>query len=211
MLAARGSGYTTRESAAIGALMNTRGLTELIVLNIGLTIGVIPQTLFTVLVIMAIVTTLMAAPLLRVIDPRGTFSAGPEDELQAAESAAERDATIIAPERAVLVAPQDDRNTAALVAIGEQVARSHPVRELVLARLLGVSRTVTGLAHDDRRLQSSAIAANEMRAELIARGVPARSVASYRPIRATTSCGSRRRPVDLLLIDGSRPLLGAVC
>jgi Kef-type K+ transport system membrane component KefB len=209
MLAARGSGYTTRESAAIGALMNTRGLTELIVLNIGLTIGVIPQTLFTVLVIMAIVTTLMAAPLLRVIDPRGTFSAGPEDELQAAEPAAARDATIIAPERALLVAPQDDRNTAALVAIGEQVARAHPVRELVLARLLGVSRTVTGLAHDDRRLQSSAIAANEMRAELIARGVPARSVAfvSAHPgddlVRLT-----EKEPIDLLLIDGSRPLLG---
>ena len=209
MVAARGAGYTTRESAAIGALMNTRGLTELIVLNIGLTIGVIPQTLFTVLVIMAIVTTLMAAPLLQAIDPRGMFSAAPEDELQAAEPAAARDATIIAPERAVLVAPQDDRNTAALVALAEQVARSHPVRELILARLLGVSRTVTGLAYDDRRLQNSATAANEVRAELIARGVPARSVAfvSAHPGDDLVRL-AEKEPIDLLLIDGSRPLLG---
>ncbi len=61
-LAARFVGMRWRESAALGALMNTRGLTELIVLNIGLEFGVITPALFTMLVIMAIVTTFMTAP-----------------------------------------------------------------------------------------------------------------------------------------------------
>lgn len=62
-LAARFSGEPWRESVAIGTLMNSRGLMELIILNIGLQQGVITPTLFTMLVLMAIVTTLMASPL----------------------------------------------------------------------------------------------------------------------------------------------------
>jgi K+:H+ antiporter len=61
-LAARLNGEPPRESFAIGALMNSRGLMELILLNIGLERGVITPTLFTVMVLMAIVTTLMAMP-----------------------------------------------------------------------------------------------------------------------------------------------------
>jgi Kef-type K+ transport system membrane component KefB len=61
-LAARLNGEPARESFAIGALMNSRGLMELIILNIGLERGVITPTLFTVMVLMAIVTTLMAMP-----------------------------------------------------------------------------------------------------------------------------------------------------
>lgn len=63
MLAARIAGENWRESATIGALMNARGLMELIILNIGLEQGVITPTLFTMMVIMAIVTTLMTSPL----------------------------------------------------------------------------------------------------------------------------------------------------
>jgi Kef-type K+ transport system membrane component KefB len=61
-LAARLNGEPARESFAIGALMNCRGLTELILLNIGLERGIITPTLFAVMVLMAIVTTLMATP-----------------------------------------------------------------------------------------------------------------------------------------------------
>ena len=61
--AARLAGETSRDSFAIGALMNARGLMELILLNIGYERGVITQTLFTILVIMAVVTTVMAVPL----------------------------------------------------------------------------------------------------------------------------------------------------
>jgi Kef-type K+ transport system membrane component KefB/nucleotide-binding universal stress UspA family protein len=63
-VAARVSGMESREASALGWLMNTRGLTELIVLNIGLSLGVISPLLFTMLVVMALVTTFMTSPLL---------------------------------------------------------------------------------------------------------------------------------------------------
>ncbi len=62
---ARLTGLPTRESAALGILMNTRGLMELIVLNIGLDLGVISPTLFAMMVLMALVTTFMTSPILR--------------------------------------------------------------------------------------------------------------------------------------------------
>ena len=60
----RWMGDSWRESLSLGVLMNTRGLVELIVLNIGLDLGVLSPTLFSMLVIMAVVTTMMASPLL---------------------------------------------------------------------------------------------------------------------------------------------------
>jgi nucleotide-binding universal stress UspA family protein len=68
--AARVSGINKREASALGWLMNTRGLTELIVLNIGLDLGVISPVLFTMLVIMALVTTFMTSPLLEWTYPK---------------------------------------------------------------------------------------------------------------------------------------------
>jgi Kef-type K+ transport system membrane component KefB len=62
-LAARASGLSQKESLGIGALMNARGLMELIIINIGLQRGVISKELFATLVIMAVVTTLMASPI----------------------------------------------------------------------------------------------------------------------------------------------------
>jgi Kef-type K+ transport system membrane component KefB len=61
--AARWSGETQRDALGVGILMNARGLMELIILNIGLERGIIQPALFTVMVLMAIVTTLMATPL----------------------------------------------------------------------------------------------------------------------------------------------------
>jgi Kef-type K+ transport system membrane component KefB len=66
-LAARAMGMSWHESSVLGALLNTRGLVELIVLNIGLELGVISPRLFAMLVIMAVVTTLMTAPALRAL------------------------------------------------------------------------------------------------------------------------------------------------
>ncbi|HTL30113.1 MAG TPA: cation:proton antiporter [Tepidisphaeraceae bacterium] len=63
-LAARLSGFSNRESCCIGVMMNTRALMELIVINVGFELGVIPPSVFCMLVIMALVTTVMTAPLL---------------------------------------------------------------------------------------------------------------------------------------------------
>ncbi len=71
-VAARLTGLGWRESTALGILMNTRGLMELIVLNVGLDMGVLSPTLFAMLVIMALVTTFATTPVLNlVIGDRG--------------------------------------------------------------------------------------------------------------------------------------------
>jgi len=61
-VAARSGGLSWREALAIGSLMNTRGLMELVVLNVGLDIGVISPALFAMMVLMALVTTFMTQP-----------------------------------------------------------------------------------------------------------------------------------------------------
>ena len=63
-IAARLTGLSWRDASALGILMNTRGLVELIVLNIGLDLRVISPTVFAMLVIMALVTTLATSPVL---------------------------------------------------------------------------------------------------------------------------------------------------
>ena len=88
VVAARITGLDWRDSSALGVLMNTRGLMELIVLNIGLEMNVISPTLFAMLVIMALVTTFATTPILHLITRRqipeieplpdlGTFSPEP--------------------------------------------------------------------------------------------------------------------------------------
>ena len=66
-IAARISGMSWRESLAIGSLMNTRGLMELVILNVGLDIGVISPALFAIMVVMALVTTVATSPLIGVL------------------------------------------------------------------------------------------------------------------------------------------------
>ena len=81
--AARLSGQDNRTALAIGALMNSRGLMELIIINIGLQAGVIGPALFSMLVLMAIVTTLMASPVFELVYGKQARAKG---ELAALES-----------------------------------------------------------------------------------------------------------------------------
>jgi Kef-type K+ transport system membrane component KefB len=76
-LAARWTGQSWRDAAALGALLNTRGLVELIVLNIAYTVGVFTPTLFTMLVVMALVTTMLTTPILSLLGIRGTAKKQP--------------------------------------------------------------------------------------------------------------------------------------
>lgn len=77
MLAAKFNGMSWRESAALGVLMNTRGLVELIILNIGLDLGVLSPALFSIMALMALVTTFMTSPLLGWIYPEHLARKGP--------------------------------------------------------------------------------------------------------------------------------------
>ena len=200
--AARLTGFPPREASAIAALMNTRGLTELIVLNIGLELGVVTPALFTALVLVALVTTFMTGPVLRLIDPGGVLAVQPEDELAAATGAP-------APERAILVAPQDGRHLDALLELAEPLARSQPARELVLARLLVPSRSATGPASDDHELTQVAADLHRRRERLRAAGLAVRTVAFTAADPAADLLRlAAEQPIDLILLDGRRPLLG---
>jgi Kef-type K+ transport system membrane component KefB len=66
---ARLTGLGWREACALGVLMNTRGLMELVILNVGLDVGVISPTLFAMMVLMALVTTLMTSPVIAWLRP----------------------------------------------------------------------------------------------------------------------------------------------
>jgi Kef-type K+ transport system membrane component KefB len=214
-IAARVSGYDWRASTAIGTLMNTRGLTELIVLNLALDLGAITADLFAALVIMAIVTTLMAGPLLKLIDPHNEYGESIEDELETARrQSAELQPGLVVPERAILVAPQTDAALDQLVALGEPLARSEPPRELIVARLVRPPRGARagvrgGLQDENLLLERASRAVEEERARLAQDGVAARGVAL-----TSNNLGSdlvhivEREPVDLVITEGSRPLIG---
>jgi Kef-type K+ transport system membrane component KefB len=75
-LAARMAGEDNRTALGIGALMNSRGLMELIIINIGLQKGIIGPALFSMLVLMAIVTTMMASPLFELVYGREARESG---------------------------------------------------------------------------------------------------------------------------------------
>jgi Kef-type K+ transport system membrane component KefB len=203
LAAARFAGFSLRESSAIAALMNTRGLTELIVLNIGLELGVITPALFTSMVIVALVTTFMTGPLLRLIDPRGTLSVRPEEELQAAAPPP------AAPERAILVAPQYEKHLDRLLALAAPLAHSAPRRELILAGLVVPTRIATGLAADDHELDRVAADLHRRRARLLGEGLAVRSLAfTSADVAGDLLRLASEHPIDLILLDGRRPLLG---
>ena len=77
MVASWLSGMPVREAAGLGTLMNTRGLMELVILNIGLDIKVISPALFSMMVLMALFTTFMTTPVLAVVCPDRFLREGP--------------------------------------------------------------------------------------------------------------------------------------
>jgi Kef-type K+ transport system membrane component KefB len=209
MLAARVTGLGWRESAVLGTLLNTRGLTELIVLNLALEKGVISEALFAALVIMALVTTFMAGPVLRLLDPQNRYGAPVEEELEEAREAA----AAPLPVRSILVAPQADASTAQLLAVAEPLVRTTPPRELILVRLVSPPRAAAvrgGLQTESFVLSGANVEVQRARTTLLARGVPAVRAVAF----TSTDPGGdltrlvEREEVDLLLLDGRRPLVG---
>ena len=83
--AARMSGMSWKDSRSIGLLMNTRGLTELIILNVGVSMGVLDTRMFTMMVIMALFTTAMAGPLV----PRLPYARVDEKQFESSDELAE--------------------------------------------------------------------------------------------------------------------------
>src|SRR5439155_14051953 len=215
MTASRVVGFGWRDSTVIGTLMNTRGLTELIVLNIALEQGAISPALFAALVLMALATTLMAGPLLRLLDPRNELGTPLEEEFeQARRNSSAEFPELTVPERSILLAPQSDAGLGQLLEIAQPLARSEPPRELILARLVAPPRGAAagvrgGLQTENRLLEEASTAIHRARDELAAERIAARAVAfiSADP-GADLGRVAEREDVDLVLIDGRRPLLG---
>jgi len=213
MIAARVSGFDWRASAVIGTLMNTRGLTELIVLNLALEAGVISEALFAALVLMALVTTFMAGPMLKVLDPKNTFGAPVEEELEDARKESALDLPgVEVPERSILVAPRSDEALAPLLSLAQPLAQSQPPRELILARLVDPPRGASvrgGLQTESALVQEISAELTKERHRLGEEGVVSRSVAF-----TSTNAGrdlarlADKEGVDLLLTDGYRPIVG---
>ncbi len=127
--AAKAVGLKWRESLAVGILMNTRGLTELIILNIGLDLGVIPPTLFAMLVIMALVTTFMTTPLLSLV-----YSTEVQERM-VAEEAGEREAEEALRKWRVLIPIASAAEGHELIHTALRLARDHEEEtELILLR-----------------------------------------------------------------------------
>jgi hypothetical protein len=200
--AARVAGFDRRDAGVIGTLMNTRGLTELIVLNIALAAGAISTKLFSMLVLMAIVTTALAGPLLALLDPRGELTAEADREVDEAGFG-------LPTQRSIVVAAQDERNLDGLLGIAAGLAHSQPPRELVVVRALRRVGLVAGRLRDQDELAQAARRLDQRRRLLAAEGIGARVAAfgSSDPARDYARIASREQ-VDLVLIDGRRPLFG---
>jgi K+:H+ antiporter len=211
VIAARAMRMPWRQSAALGALMNTRGLTELIVLNLALDQGVISPALFTALVVMALITTLMTGPLLRLIDPHNRFGSPPEEELAEATGVSVADSTA-APTRSILVAPQSDAAVEPLLALAAPLAQSEPPREVVLVRLVRPPRGSAirgGLQSEAHEVRAASDLVQRARLGLLNQGIATRAAAltAANPGADLTRL-AQGEEIDLVLLDGRRPLLG---
>ncbi|MGY1806248.1 cation:proton antiporter [Blastococcus sp. SYSU D00669] len=171
--AARAQKVPRRQATALATLMNTRGLTELVILNVGLMLGVLDGEMFTLMVLMALITTAMAAPLLNVVYPKRI--------LERDIAAAEREALGLTDAYTVLVVIDDPKHDEALVHLAcDLVGRESPA-QVVLARAL--LRTTpkpevsSGLSADLAMMASAGLELRDLARIVESRGLKA-SVAS---------------------------------
>jgi Kef-type K+ transport system membrane component KefB len=126
-IAARAVGVPARRATALGLLMNTRGLTELVLLAVGVELGVLDVELYSMLVVMALVTTFMTAPLLRRVYP--------DRIIQREIAEAEQAALGIVDAYRVLVSVDDAASGRALLELAADVARAERPAQIVLSQL----------------------------------------------------------------------------
>jgi Kef-type K+ transport system membrane component KefB len=211
VMAARVTGVAWREAGVLGALMNTRGLTELIVLNLALDKGVISSALFAALVIMALLTTFMTGPLLRALDPEHKLGADAAEELEAVLPAPSK--LKPPPDRKILIAAGQAEGLAKLIAVAEPLGASQPPRELIVVRFLSptaAGEVRGGLQTESRRLQEATRELRAVSGDLASRGLTARGAAlTTNDPAADLVKLAEREHVDLVLLDGRRPLIGA--
>jgi Kef-type K+ transport system membrane component KefB/nucleotide-binding universal stress UspA family protein len=201
-VAARLLGLRWREAGAIGILMNTRGLMELIVLNIGLDLGVISPLLFTMMVLMALVTTFVTTPLLQWVYPTEALEhlAEPESLAPAAASPF-----------TVLMCVSDDRTGPGMVTLARALrgeARA-PERLFALHLVRPADRASFHLSQERPAEERDAQALGPLldRARALGAEVRPLSFVSGEPGLDICRVAEAKR-ADLLLLGWHRPLLG---
>jgi Kef-type K+ transport system membrane component KefB len=162
-LGSRSQGVPPRQAMAIGVLMNTRGLTELVILTIGREVGVLNDEMFTIMVVMAVFTTVITEPLLRLLYP---------DELVDREIAeAERIGSAEAEAYRVLVGTPEYGPGNTLAAVAAELTSGEEPREVALVQFgdpAGPLEVGSGI----EKLAGSLDALHDLEATVEAAGVP---------------------------------------
>lgn len=138
-IAARATGVPRRQALAAGTMMNTRGLTELVILQVARDANVINDRVYTMLVIMAVVTTAMAGPLLRIVYP--------ERWLQRDIAEAERKRTSAATDR-VAVVVGDPTEAGPAVRLAAAYGGGRDTGSVTLVRITPQGGGIGGFADD---------------------------------------------------------------
>jgi Kef-type K+ transport system membrane component KefB len=146
------TGVRGRNAGVLATLMNTRGLTELVILGVGFQLGILNQSLYTLMVVMALVTTAMSGPLLKAIYP---------DRIMRRDlAAADRAALGGDPAYRIMVLIDHPETAGPLVDIGADLAATRPGSELALAHLVSVrsqSRLEVGSGLSGELLQMTVV------------------------------------------------------
>ncbi|HVY44809.1 MAG TPA: cation:proton antiporter [Minicystis sp.] len=204
-IAARLTGLGWREASAVGVLMNTRGLMELIILNIGLDLGVISPRLFTMMVLMALVTTFLTTPLLERIYPQREL----ERELLAAAEK-DRPAAPAAGGFVVVMCVASERSGPAMVTLGSAlVAKEADRARLYALRLLPPADRASALfdQREEEPAEAPGLAPLLERAKGLAQDVRPLSFVSADAARDICSVAEVKR-AGLVVLGWHRPVLG---
>jgi Kef-type K+ transport system membrane component KefB len=167
---ARLAGVGVRRSGALATLMNTRGLTGIVILATGLQLGILDQSLYALMIVMAIVTTMMAGPLLQLIYP--------DRYVQRDIAEADRSELETAAEHRILALIEAPETASPLVEVGAALTVSRERSELILAHLVAHdpdsrSGVGTGLGGELLGLTRTTQTLQDLADQASARGVPA--------------------------------------
>lgn len=207
-IAARITGLPWREASAIGILMNTRGLMELIVLNVGLDLGVISPKLFAMMVIMALVTTFVTTPLLAWIYPASEMLRELADEGAGPPSVS----VALRTRFTVLTCIAFERSGPALVTLAAALAgRDERRGRLYALRLVPPANRASFVLEQQSEIEaaaSGALAPAMARAAELA--VPVRPLAFVSSEPAQDICDvADVKQADVVLLGWHKPLFGA--
>ena len=203
-IAALACGLPWRESAAIGILMNTRGLMELVILNIGRELGVITDAVFAMMVIMALVTTALTTPILNLVYPARLMGLEVDAEASALAAGLRKLYTILIP-------ISDPNSGGPLLQLAGMIGGTPEQRRIVALHLRRpVDREAYRAGLDEAEQPAPASPALEPLLELSQRekiDVEPLSFVS-RDIAEDISSLARARHTNLVLMGFHRPVFG---